>query len=120
MSATTPPHRLTASGDRDGALPLCRRAGRRGRTARRNPFDAERKRMATLHSLDGRLLVLVKGAAETVLPLCDRIPGRGASSPLTALWQRSFDDRHRAMAGQVAPCNGVPSIKPTPTPSCYY
>jgi sodium/potassium-transporting ATPase subunit alpha len=34
------------------------------------PFDAERKRMATLHRIDGRLLVLVKGAGESVLPLC--------------------------------------------------
>jgi sodium/potassium-transporting ATPase subunit alpha len=34
------------------------------------PFDADRKRMATLHRIDGKLFVLVKGAGESVLPLC--------------------------------------------------
>jgi Ca2+-transporting ATPase len=42
------------------------------------PFDAERKRMLTLHRIpDGRVLALLKGAPETVLPLCtsaDRMP----------------------------------------------
>ncbi|HIJ86772.1 MAG TPA: cation-transporting P-type ATPase [Desulfuromonadales bacterium] len=35
-----------------------------------NPFDADRKRMATLHRIDGKLFVLVKGAGESVIPLC--------------------------------------------------
>ncbi len=34
------------------------------------PFDADRKRMATLHRIDGKLYALVKGAGESVLPLC--------------------------------------------------
>lgn len=36
------------------------------------PFDSERKRMSTVHrGADGALLVYVKGAPESVLPLCD-------------------------------------------------
>jgi sodium/potassium-transporting ATPase subunit alpha len=38
------------------------------------PFDAERKRMATLHRINGKLFVLVKGAGENVLPLCSAAP----------------------------------------------
>jgi len=34
------------------------------------PFDAERKRMTTLHAVDGRCLAIVKGAPEALLPQC--------------------------------------------------
>lgn len=34
------------------------------------PFDSERKRMTTVNIVDGRILVLTKGALECVLPLC--------------------------------------------------
>ncbi|GMV48478.1 MAG: cation-transporting P-type ATPase [Nitrospirales bacterium] len=34
------------------------------------PFDADRKRMTTLHWSEGRLLAFTKGAPESVLPLC--------------------------------------------------
>lgn len=37
------------------------------------PFDAERKRMTTVHRLDGKVVVLMKGAPETVLPLCTTV-----------------------------------------------
>ncbi len=43
------------------------------------PFDAERKRMATLHRIDGRLFVLVKGAGESVLPLCSSLLQEGGA-----------------------------------------
>ena len=34
------------------------------------PFDSDRKRMATVHRMDGRLIVIVKGALDGMLPLC--------------------------------------------------
>ena len=37
------------------------------------PFDSARRRMTTLHRLDDRVLLLVKGAPETVLALCSEI-----------------------------------------------
>jgi Ca2+-transporting ATPase len=42
------------------------------------PFDSERARMSTLHQADGEVLVLVKGAPETLLPLCSaRLTAQG-------------------------------------------
>lgn len=37
------------------------------------PFDTERKRMSTLHQIDGSLRLYTKGAMECVLPLCEQI-----------------------------------------------
>ena len=37
------------------------------------PFDTDLKRMATLHSRDGKYLVCVKGAIESIVDLCDNI-----------------------------------------------
>jgi Ca2+-transporting ATPase len=39
------------------------------------PFESARRRMTTLHRDDGRVLLLVKGAPEVVLPLCTRRRG---------------------------------------------
>ncbi len=41
------------------------------------PFDADRKRMSTIHWVEGKLVAFVKGAPEFVLPLCDRASIRG-------------------------------------------
>src|SRR5574340_1079036 len=45
------------------------------------PFDADRKRMTTLHWSEGRLLAFTKGAPESVLPLCDKQQGSGSAAP---------------------------------------
>lgn len=37
------------------------------------PFDSDRKRMTTVHSIDGVLKAFTKGAVEEMLPLCDSI-----------------------------------------------
>lgn len=37
------------------------------------PFDSVRKRMSTLHRVDGTLLLYTKGAVDELLPLCDSI-----------------------------------------------
>jgi calcium-translocating P-type ATPase len=48
------------------------------------PFDAERRRMSTLHeAADGRRL-FCKGALENLLPLCDRIQDGAGARPLDA------------------------------------
>ncbi len=46
------------------------------------PFDAERKRMSTLNIVDGNIIVLSKGAAEGLLPLCDYLLINGEEVPL--------------------------------------
>lgn len=56
------------------------------------PFDADRKRMTTLHWIGGRLVAYVKGAPEFLLPLCTRVYRRGDTVPMTA------DDRQHLLA----------------------
>jgi Ca2+-transporting ATPase len=47
------------------------------------PFDAERKRMTTLHrDPGGGVLAFTKGAPERVLPLCTEVLGRGGAAPV--------------------------------------
>jgi sodium/potassium-transporting ATPase subunit alpha len=46
------------------------------------PFDADRKRMATLHRIGGKLFVLVKGAGESVVPLCSSLSQGDSTDPL--------------------------------------
>jgi Ca2+-transporting ATPase len=46
------------------------------------PFDADRKRMTTLHRHGGETLAFTKGAPESVLPVCTRALGVAGSGPL--------------------------------------
>lgn len=46
------------------------------------PFDSTRKRMTTLHTLEGRAVAYVKGAPKELLELCDRIRIDGVDAPL--------------------------------------
>ncbi|MGB9079757.1 MAG: cation-transporting P-type ATPase, partial [Desulfuromonadaceae bacterium] len=62
------------------------------------PFDSERKRMATLHRVDGRLFVLVKGAGESLLPLCDSLSRDGGTIPLDNVALEGLAGRQRDMA----------------------
>ena len=56
------------------------------------PFDADRKRMSTLHWREGQLVAYVKGAPESLVPLCDQMLHNGARSPM------SLEDHQRIMA----------------------
>lgn len=59
------------------------------------PFDSARRRMATLHRLDDGVLLLVKGAPETVLARCSEIlTAEGDVEPL--------DERRKAALGAVS------------------
>lgn len=70
------------------------------------PFDADRKRMSTIHWVEGKLVAYVKGAPESVLPLCNRALIRGAAIPLTpadrdrilAQAQKFANDAYRVLA----------------------
>ena len=63
------------------------------------PFDAERRRMSTLHRrADGRIL-FCKGAPEAVLALCTRVPGpAGDGAPLALGAEQLERLRHEASA----------------------
>ena len=47
-------------------------------------FDPDRKLMATLHTRDSNFLIAVKGAPETVIPLCNEVRTTTGNSTLTA------------------------------------
>jgi magnesium-transporting ATPase (P-type) len=78
--------RWTIHGDpTEGALVVAAaKAGLEARELRRAhprrdaiPFESERKYMATLHELDGKARLLVKGAPDRLLEMCDKVRGEG-------------------------------------------
>jgi sodium/potassium-transporting ATPase subunit alpha len=56
------------------------------------PFDADRKRMSTIHWREGRLVAFVKGAPESLVPLCTQMLHHNVLSPM------GQEDRLRVMA----------------------
>jgi Ca2+-transporting ATPase len=47
------------------------------------PFDADRRRMTTVHRRDGGFVVAIKGAPESVVPLCSSVlAGDGSGGPI--------------------------------------
>ena len=46
------------------------------------PFDAERKRMTTLHGAGAEIIAYTKGSPETVVPLCVRMLGTGGEQDI--------------------------------------
>jgi len=46
------------------------------------PFDTARRRLSTLHRLDGGLVLHTKGALQSVLPLCGRVAESDTVAPL--------------------------------------
>jgi sodium/potassium-transporting ATPase subunit alpha len=64
------------------------------------PFDADRKRMTTIHWVEGRLVALVKGAPEVMLPLCSKTQERGRVLPMTQAAREVILSRSRSFAHQ--------------------
>jgi sodium/potassium-transporting ATPase subunit alpha len=64
------------------------------------PFDADRKRMSTIHWVEGKLAAFVKGAPEYVLPLCDRALIRGNTFLITPGEREKVLAQSRAFAHQ--------------------
>jgi sodium/potassium-transporting ATPase subunit alpha len=64
------------------------------------PFDADRKRMATLHRIEGKLYVLVKGAGESVVPLCTSQSKDGVIIPMAGAAGAELLDKLHTMASE--------------------
>ncbi len=63
-------------------------------------FDADRKRMSTLHWSEGRLLAFTKGAPESMLPYCTNAMVHGEAVPITADERVRILDQSRSFAEQ--------------------
>ncbi len=73
------------------------------------PFDAKRRFMATFHPSQGKVLIQVKGAPETILGMCDRIQESGKVRSLTAEDRKTIMDRSGSMAEDALRVLGVAS-----------
>ncbi|HWQ70469.1 MAG TPA: cation-transporting P-type ATPase [Patescibacteria group bacterium] len=63
------------------------------------PFDADRKRMTTIHAASASRVAYVKGAPETVLPICRSTFRGGRAIPLGETERQAIVDRLNAFAG---------------------
>ncbi|MFH0860468.1 MAG: calcium-translocating P-type ATPase, SERCA-type [Candidatus Altiarchaeota archaeon] len=65
------------------------------------PFSSERKRMTTVHRMeDGRLVAYVKGAADVILPLCDKIMIDGKESNIDEKSRAKILEQNDRMAAE--------------------
>ncbi len=64
------------------------------------PFDADRKRMSTLHWMEGKLIAFVKGAPEVIIALCSRTYRDGVLVPLAQDMREAALAQSRAFAHQ--------------------
>ena len=64
------------------------------------PFTADRKRMTTLHRVDGGTLACAKGAPEVLLPACTRIHGWEGERRCTGADRAGLLDVSASMAGE--------------------
>src|SRR5450759_1897224 len=62
------------------------------------PFDSARKRMTTVHALDGGRVAYTKGAADIVLHLCSSARLRGTTVPMTEKLLQSLLVTNEALA----------------------
>ena len=70
-------------------------------------FDADRKRMSTLHWSEGRLIAFTKGAPESVLPLCTHTWHAGEAVPMTGAERTKLLAQARSFAEQAYRVLGI-------------
>ncbi|MBH0195362.1 MAG: cation-transporting P-type ATPase, partial [Nitrospira sp.] len=63
-------------------------------------FDADRKRMSTLHWVEGRLVAFTKGAPESVVALCTSTLSHGNTVPMTPEARAQVLSQSRSFAEQ--------------------
>ena len=61
-------------------------------------FDSERKLMSTVHPLNGKFRVMVKGAPDILLARCSYILSSSSPAPLTPTITKRVDEANTAMA----------------------
>ena len=63
-------------------------------------FDSDRKRMTTVHLMEGRRIAYVKGATESVLPLCSTLAVNGSPTPMDEGARADIAARNDEMASR--------------------
>jgi len=72
------------------------------------PFESSRKRMSTIHQAgDGEYVVYVKGAADWIVDLCDRVYLNGEVKEITREHRRKILETNRLMASDALRVLGV-------------
>lgn len=64
------------------------------------PFDSMRKRMTTIHKIDGKTLAYTKGAPRSVLSVCTTISLKGRTEKLTKKHLQSVEQKLREFASE--------------------
>ncbi|MGN0158517.1 MAG: cation-translocating P-type ATPase [Brotaphodocola sp.] len=64
------------------------------------PFDSQRKRMSTLHRIDGKILLFSKGAMDVLLERSDSILTSSGVHPMTVSWKQKVQRQNREWSGQ--------------------
>ena len=80
------------------------------------PFDSERKRMTTVHEMDGAIIAYTKGAVDELLPLCTHMLTAGGVRPMTEedranvtrLCHRMSEDALRVLGFAMRPLTRAP------------
>jgi magnesium-transporting ATPase (P-type) len=105
LKATGPPGRQTFLGD-PTEVALAQLSARLTPAALTSPrvdempFDSDRRRMSTLYRTPQGLVLYVKGALETLLPLCVEIETGSGTEVMTPEWQNRLLEAQEAMAGE--------------------
>ncbi len=71
------------------------------------PFDSERKRMTTIHEMNGKLRVLTKGAPDVLLDRCGKFLSNGKAEVLTEKHRDVIRNANGKMAGKALRVLGV-------------
>ena len=64
------------------------------------PFDSSRKRMTTIHEVNGKKMAYIKGATEILLDLCDNIQINGQIRPITENDKKAIMKAYEEKASQ--------------------
>jgi Ca2+-transporting ATPase len=85
------------------------------------PFDSDRKRMTTIHTVEGTPLAFVKGAPDVVLDLCTHIQRNGAPVRLSEEAKKEVLEQNRDLASHAlrvlgVACRPLASVPDNPTP----
>lgn len=64
------------------------------------PFDSDRKRMTTVHNIEGNITAYVKGALDELLNVCDNVLTTNGIQPLTAEYKEKILNLNTSLSSE--------------------